>query len=429
MLAILLSAIVAFAPTVYASGSARDFIVIYIASCLLWCVLLLPSPQTFTKSLLILALVARASMWLTPPALSMDVYRYLWDARVSWSGTNPYAFAPSEAPGAIARPEWFEKINHPSIASIYPPHAEILFLFSGGSLVLWRAILLLSDLLLLNLLRRRVSTTLALAWAFCPLVLIEGHWSAHLEPIVGLVIFVAVVMAARSGLAGGMLALAIGLKITPFVTIPAFFRSATRRSRFALAFVVVAVGPAVLFLSSPLMPGMREFARRWIFNAPMFELVLTAVDRGGVAAWLKDLWTANKDRFDSAAISDQIYSLFYADLIARSICGVVLLALVLVIAARKKTLDWKVAHSFGFLMLLSPVVHPWYWIAGLPIFLRARTVYWIGAAMLSPVSYLLYETNDRSSWVVTMVCWGVPGLIVMGFRLRERFGYASEGRG
>jgi len=320
----------------------------------------------------------------------------------------------------MVRPSWFERINNPSIASIYPPHAQILFLFSGGSLLLWRAILLLSDLSLLLLLRRRGSTTLALAWAFCPLVLIEGHWSAHLEPVVALALFVTLVFTTRSTIAGGMLALAIGLKISPFVTIPAFFRSTTRRASFAISFALMAVLPAAFFLSAPLMPGMREFARRWIFNAPVFEVVLDAVERSGLAESLKDVWTSNKDRFDSASISDQIYTLFYADLLARAICGIVLLLFVLLIAGRKRELDWKVAHSFGALLLFSPVVHPWYWIAGLPLFLRARTMYWTSAAMLSPISYLLYETTGRGSWFVAGVCWGVPGLIALGLRLRER---------
>jgi len=421
VLAILLSAIIASAPPLYASGRVREFIFIYLASCVLWFALLLRPPRTVTKSLLILALVARASMWIVPPALSMDVYRYLWDAKVSWSGTNPYAFAPADAPHGKPRPEWFEKINNPSIPSIYPPHAEIVFLFSGGSLVLWRFVLLLSDLGLLLLLRRRGSTAMVFAYAFCPLVLIEGHWNAHLEPLVALALFAALAYAGQNAVAGALLAFAIGLKITPFVTVPAFFRSATRRARFALAFAGAALVPASIYLSAPLMPGMREFARRWIFNAPVFEIVLNAVERGGLAESLKNLWTSNKDRFDSASISDQIYALFYADLLARSICGIVLLLLVLVIAGRKRALEWKVAHSFGLLLLLSPVVHPWYWIAGLPVFLKARTVYWIGAAMLSPVSYLLYETNDRHSWTVAAACWGVPGLIWMLHQFGKRF--------
>ena len=63
----------------------------------------------------------------TPPTLSDDVYRYIWDGRVSNAGTSPYAHA-VDSPDL----DWLEsslrgKVNHAWMASPYLPTAQALF--------------------------------------------------------------------------------------------------------------------------------------------------------------------------------------------------------------------------------------------------------------------------------------------------------------
>ena len=45
-------------------------------------------------TVLVVALVARLALAVHPPALSDDVYRYVWDGRVQAAGINPYRFPP-----------------------------------------------------------------------------------------------------------------------------------------------------------------------------------------------------------------------------------------------------------------------------------------------------------------------------------------------
>src|ERR1700730_9425884 len=45
---------------------------------------------------LIVAVSLRLPLLFTPPLLSSDIYRYVWDGRVQAAGTNPYDFVPAD---------------------------------------------------------------------------------------------------------------------------------------------------------------------------------------------------------------------------------------------------------------------------------------------------------------------------------------------
>ena len=70
------------------------------------------------------------------PALSDDLYRYLWDGRVQLHGLHPYRFAPadplvaeqSEALATLQRGEQAAAVNHSELRTIYPPVAQWFFL-------------------------------------------------------------------------------------------------------------------------------------------------------------------------------------------------------------------------------------------------------------------------------------------------------------
>ena len=47
-------------------------------------------PAGSLRLLLLLALAFRLTMWWSPPTLSEDIYRYVWDGRVQLAGINPF---------------------------------------------------------------------------------------------------------------------------------------------------------------------------------------------------------------------------------------------------------------------------------------------------------------------------------------------------
>ena len=335
------------------------------------------------RTAIVLAVALRAIFLVADPQLSADVYRYLWDGSELAAGRNPYA-----------RPPQDPRINHPEIPTIYPPHAELLFAVAHW-LPVWRLLLIGCDVAMLLLLRRRPE--LLLAFATFPPLLFEGAWSAHVEVAAALLLGVALLR--DSGAAAGV---ASGLKIIPLAAVPALLARSGRRIRFALACAAALVVPAIPFLfAGAFMPGMRDYATRWIFNSPAYDLVFAAVDR----LPLKDAWTRIKDPLHLEPISDFVYRHVYSDFVTRAVlavCGIVLIAL----AARRR----RVARSVAALLVVSPAIHPWYWLVGVPAAMLEGDALYVALALCAPFSYLLYgDVTPR--WLVYALCYGLPWII------------------
>ena len=304
----------------------------------------LPLPWVFA-----IALALRALLVAREPLLSGDVYRYLSDGKALVSGTNPYAYTPADP-----------RINHPEIRSIYPPHAQLLFA-AVHEIHLWRLLVIAFDLVAIALLGRR-----GLAYATCPIVLFEGTWSGHIDAIAGVVLLLALLR--KSGVAAGI---AAGLKVIPLAAVPALFGR-----RPPLSFFAALLLPVIPFLGGPIMPGFREYATRWIFNSPLYEIVFAVVERIPT----KTIWTNHPLRFE--AISDLVYRHVYPDFITRVVLGVIAVGAVL--------LARRVSAAIAALLLCSPAIHPWYWLTLVPASLVERTR-WIFVALAAPASYLLYD--------------------------------------
>src|SRR5258705_6284184 len=79
---------------------------------------------------LIFATLFRLSILFSPPYLSDDIYRYIWDGRVQSAGINPYRYIPADESLAELRVDKiYPNINRRDYArTIYPPVAEGAFL-------------------------------------------------------------------------------------------------------------------------------------------------------------------------------------------------------------------------------------------------------------------------------------------------------------
>jgi hypothetical protein len=346
------------------------FVAIYVFAAFAWIPLMrrwLPLGITIA-----VALALRGLLLFHEPLLSGDVYRYLSDGRVSASGGNPYAYTPTDP-----------RINHPEIRSIYPPLAQLLFRLVH-ELTAWRWLLIAADLAVLVLLRRNGS----LAYATCPLVLFEGTWSAHIDLLAGALL--AFALARRSMIAAG---LASGLKVIPIAALPALLRrgsgsiaSARRAESPSLQVLILAATlllPVLAFLGGPIMPGFRDYATRWIFNSPLYDLVRAIVE----SIPTKEIWTDHPLRFQF--LSDVVYRHLYPDFLTRAILAVIAIGAILM--AR------RVTTAVAALLICSPAIHPWYWLTIVPSALIERSR-WIYVALLMPVSYLLYD--NVPAWIV-----------------------------
>ena len=70
-----------------------------------------------------LAVLLRLLVLPLAPALSDDVYRYVYEGGLVLEGGNPYTTAPDEAPLELRDENW-ERINNREIPAAYPPAVQ-----------------------------------------------------------------------------------------------------------------------------------------------------------------------------------------------------------------------------------------------------------------------------------------------------------------
>src|ERR1051325_11775990 len=95
-----------------------------------WLVIRSRSSRPTLLIAIIFAVLFRLSILFTPPYLSDDIYRYIWDGRVQAAGINPYRYIPADQSLADLRDEKiYPNINRRDYAhTMYPPIAEGSFL-------------------------------------------------------------------------------------------------------------------------------------------------------------------------------------------------------------------------------------------------------------------------------------------------------------
>ena len=190
---------------------------------------------------LVLAVAMRMLTFASPPLLSTDIYRYVWDGKVQAAGINPYLHLPA-APelqglrdGGTGAAAVYPNINRAYYApTIYPPVAQALFALVGLTWpTIWgmKAAMLAFDLLgigaalaLLRLARQPAERVLILAWN--PLIVWEFAGGGHIDAAALGFVGLTVVLAARRhrALAGLALGAAVLCKLLPAALFPAVWR-------------------------------------------------------------------------------------------------------------------------------------------------------------------------------------------------------------
>jgi len=200
---------------------------------------------------LIFAALFRLSILFSPPYLSDDIYRYIWDGRVQAAGVNPYRYIPADESLAKLRDDKiYPNINRRDYArTMYPPVAEGAFLlitrFSESvtwmkaimvgceAITVWALIQLLASF---GFARQRV-----LIYAWHPLVIWEFAGSGHIDSLA--IAFILLTLLARRKrseiLTGFLLACATCVKFFPLVLFPAIYRRWSRKMPLALACTIL----------------------------------------------------------------------------------------------------------------------------------------------------------------------------------------------
>ena len=280
------------------------------------------------------------------PFYEDDFYRYLWDGyRFATAGT-PYGAAPEEFFVDPAVPVVLQGVldgvNYPELPTIYAPVTQLVFLVAfwikPASVAVLQAILIAVDLAVVALLLRLAPARNVLLYAWCPLVVKEIAFTAHPDGVGVCLLLAAVVLARRRRwwIAAALLGLAVAAKTFALVLAPLILLRA--RLRHWLLFVATA---AAVYLPFVVMGGtdllsLGVFARDWEFNSAVFGLLKVVVPP-----------------FEARILLRVLFAAFWGWYCLRRARG------------REGGIprgDWL----FGVLLLLSPVINPWYLLWLLP---------------------------------------------------------------
>jgi len=402
-----------------ASGTPLPLLALWVLAFAAYSVAALRAEAIPTRAIWAGGFVLRAGLLPAAPALSEDVYRYLWDGWVQANGVNPFVHAPSAPELAPLRLDWWSLINHADVPTIYPPGAQVLFLLLAlvgpGWLVFklaWVAVDLLAARLLAGLAGRGAAGRRALLlYLWSPLFLVEVAWSGHLEPL-GIAAMLGAVVLARRGEAatavpgdsrrtllgaGALIGLGASVKLAPLAVVPALWR------RYGAAAAVVAVLiPALLYLpyagaGAGVFEGLRTYAGGWVFNAGLFRLLEALPGPAEVPRALASLGVA---------------------------------AVAVWAAVRRLGLERALYRVLGAALLLSPTIHPWYLLWILPFACLRSGRGWIlytGTVFLAYAgrdAYLTTGTWPEPVWLTALI--HVPPLALLAWEAVRRSGSAPS---
>jgi alpha-1,6-mannosyltransferase len=350
------------------------------------------STARFPRRVIVIGL-GLAALWhllflVKPPGTDDDIHRYVWDGRMQRLGYNPYIVIPSDPTLAGLHTPETRTLNHPDLASPYPPGAELFF----------RAITAIHEsvfalkiafvfcnfaiaLVLLDVLRRSgQGAHWALAYAWNPLLAIEVAGSGHIDIVGALLLLLSFAALGRRWRTAAAIAfgLSVAVKFLPIVLLPVYWKR-VRIPDGVLAAVVVGL-LYVPFLDHGRVPigSLGTYVQSFRFNDPVFavlERVASPQIVVGIAVligFLVAIWLRRK----SAAWSFDSFA---------------------------QTFAWPMAAS----LLCAPVVYPWYLLWLLPFLRPASTLpLMIWTASIIPTYYVWHLRRLGLPWMV-------PGWIML----------------
>ncbi|MDE2852295.1 MAG: glycosyltransferase 87 family protein [Acidobacteriota bacterium] len=280
------------------------------------------------------------------PFYEDDFYRYLWDGyRFATAGT-PYGAAPEEFFVDPAVPALFQGVldgvNYPELPTIYAPVTQVVFLvgywIKPASIGVLQAILIAVDLAVVGLLLRLAPARNVLLYAWCPLVIKETAFTAHPDGVGVCLLLAAIVLARdrRWWFAAALLGLAVATKTFALVLAPLILVGARFRHWLIFAGTLAACYLPFVVAGGTDLVSLLTFARDWEYNSAVFGLLGAFVPPSGARLVVGLLFAAFWGWYCLRYVRGGERGIPRGDLL------------------------------FGVLLLLSPVINPWYLLWLLP---------------------------------------------------------------
>jgi alpha-1,6-mannosyltransferase len=334
---------------------------------------------------LVLAAVWHIEFLRQPSGADDDIHRYVWDGRLQRLGYNPYVVVPSDpAAQGLHTPETLN-LNNPDLPSPYPAGAQLFFravaAIRESTFALKVAFVVCEFaivLVLLDVLRcTRQAAHLVLAYAWNPLLAVEGAGSGHIDIVGALLLLVSAAALVRRwrATAAVALGLAIAVKLLPVVLLPLYWKRVRIRDA-ALAAAVVGL-LYLPFLNHGRIPigSLGTYVQSFRFNGPVFA----ALDRVAPLQLLAGL--------------------------------AVLVGLATATWLRRAAPEWspgQFAWPMAVSLLCAPVVFPWYLLGLLPFLTSASTLLIILWSVSITAAYVQWHLRALGG------TWGsLPGWVML----------------
>jgi hypothetical protein len=355
--------------------------------------------------LLLWAALFRALGLVGVPLWEDDYFRYLWDGYRFFTDGTPYTAAPAAWFGDASVPAAMQRVldgvNYPDVPTVYGPVTQIFFLaahaIAPGAVWPLQALLALADLALVALLARLAAPHWVWLYAASPLVFKEIALSAHPDGLMATALVAALWARSRGhGLTVAFAAaLAVAAKVVALIAVPFLLARLGVRAQLAFAAVLGACYLPFVVHGDGGMAGLLAMARDWEFNAALYALVAPALGApaaklvlggafvlGCAGYWLR--LHLNRPRLNQPDPNQPHLNQPRLNL-------------------QPPTALPNLAALFGGLLVIAPVVNPWYalWVLPFAVIHPARWA-WVGSVALL-ASYV------RGPWLADLPPYAQPG--------------------
>jgi type IV secretory pathway VirB2 component (pilin) len=291
-------------------------------------------------------------------------------------------------------------INHPDHAAIYPPGAQLVMAGLAKispSVLFFKSMFALADLGVLYLLLRintgfhRYRTTAWYAWS--PAVVWAFAGAGHFDSLMLLAMVGAIWALYRSDpldrqppawswsiISAVLLGVSISIKVIPLFLVPVWLLMLRRRSAVLILTLLIPWSLAYVF-GGPgvVLDSLRKFAESTRFN-DLLWWVFEGVR--GQAEWNNKLYT--------------------------SVLGIVSIGLAVLFRRQwRRAMLWVL----GAMLILSPVLHPWYVVWILPVACWRQCYPWFILALSSLSALLVWEAGPF--WQPWQVTWPLRLMVVV----------------
>lgn len=311
-----------------------------------------------------------------------DIWRYLWEGRLQNFGLNPFELPPAAPQLLPLRTAWWSLINHAETSAIYPPITQLGFRGLAAistSVLLFKVAFIAADLGVCWLLQRRFGLLKALIYAWNPLIIYSFAGGAHYDswfilPLVWAWLCLdtqprqAVVTLTGLGLLGVSIA-------TKWISLPIIgFASWTFVKKREWMWASISVLLPVL----PMLVSVLPFCS--LTSCPLIPTSSSFVTKGRSAEFLP---------IDSLLSASEWHNAILLIPLA--------IALLFLIWHSTQVGDFT-ENYLGALLLLSPVVHAWYFTWLVPFAVVSGN--W-GTRLVSLSAFVYFALPHRESLGVT----------------------------